>query len=187
MTHYVRVHALSVLTDRVASPKELAAELECSVRHVTYHLEKLEELGAVEVVGYDLNGHNGRSVETFYRAIDRAWFDRDAWKAIGGGKAHPNVTGAIMSLINEDIAHAVTAGTFDGDENHISRTPMLVDAESYDELIAHMTLMLEGIFAIKERAANRIQKDTPTISTVVNLIQFDLPMSDSEEADPETA
>jgi hypothetical protein len=85
------------------------------------------------------------------------------------------VTGVIMALINEDIANAVTAGTFDGDENHISRTPMLIDAESYDEPIAHMTLMLEGIFAIKERAANRIQKDTPTISTVVNLIQFDLP------------
>lgn len=175
LTHQTRVHALGVLTDRTASPKELAAELKRSIRHVTYHLEKLEELGMIELVRVDKNAANGRSTEHFFRATQRAWFDRDTWKQIGGPKA--GATAAIMGLINEDIAKAITAGTFDGEENHISRTPLLLDQESYEELIAFMTTTLEGIFAIKERAANRIDKDTETVLTMVQLIQFDLPSS----------
>ncbi|HEX5712861.1 MAG TPA: winged helix-turn-helix domain-containing protein [Solirubrobacterales bacterium] len=175
LTHQTRVHALSVLTDRTASPKELAAELGCSVRHVSYHLEKLEELGVIELVGVDENAGGGRSVEHFYRAIQRAWFDRDAWKEIGGPKTHPRVTAAIMSLINEDIATAITAGTFDGEENHISRTPLVVDREGYEELVSYLAEVLEGIFAIRERAANRIKADTETVQAMVHLIQFDLP------------
>jgi DNA-binding transcriptional ArsR family regulator len=175
LTHPTRVHVLSVLTDRTASPKELAAELRCSVRHVSYHLEKLEELGVVELVRVDENAGGGRSVEHFYRAVQRAWFDRDAWKQIGGAKTHPRVTAAIMALINEDIAKAITAGTFDGDDNHLSRTPLLVDNEGYEELIEYLAQVLEGIFAIRERAANRIKEDTETVQTMVHLIQFDLP------------
>ena len=175
LTHQTRVHVLSVLTDRTASPKELAAELKCSVRHVTYHLEKLEELGVIELVGVDENAGGGRSVEHFYRAIQRAWFDRDSWKQIGGPKTHPRVTAAIMSLINEDIATAITAGTFDGEENHISRTPLLVDKEGYDELVAFLTEVLDGVFAIREKAANRIKEETETVQTMVQIIQFDLP------------
>jgi predicted ArsR family transcriptional regulator len=173
LTHQTRVHVLSVLTDRIASPKELAAELGCSVRHVAYHLEKLEELSVVELVGVDENAGGGRSVEHFYRAIQRAWFDRDAWKQIAGPKS--NVTAAIMSLINEDIATAITAGTFDGEENHISRTPLVVDEEGYEELVSYLAEVLDGIFAIREKAANRIREDTETVQAMVHLIQFDLP------------
>lgn len=171
--HQTRIHALGVLTDRTASPKELAGELKCSIRHVTYHLEKLEELGMVELVRVDDNAANGRSREHFFRATERAWFDRETWKQIDGPKS--NVTAAIMGLINEDIAKAITAGTFDGEENHLSRTPLLVDRDGYEELVAYLAEVLEGIFAIREKAANRIKEDTETVQTMVHLIQFDLP------------
>jgi predicted ArsR family transcriptional regulator len=185
LTHQTRVHALSVLTDRTASPKELAAELNCSVRHVTYHLEKLEDLGVIELVRVDTNAAGGRTVEHFYRATQRAWFDREAWKQINDHQAQPGITAAIMGLINEDIAKAITAGTFDGSENHISRTPLLLDRESYEELIALLTATLEeGIFGIQERAANRIEKDTETVLTMVHLIQFDLPTPGSSGKNP---
>jgi hypothetical protein len=164
---------LSVLTDHTASPKELAGELKCPVRQVAYHLEKLEEMGMVELARTETDAADGRVAEHFYRATKRAWFDRATWKQISGPKA--GATAAIMGLINEDISQAITAGTFDGDENHISRTPMLVDPQGYDELVTLMTLMLERIFNIKEQAANRIKPDTETIMTMVHLIQFDLP------------
>jgi DNA-binding transcriptional ArsR family regulator len=175
MSHPTRVHALSVLTDRVASPKELAAELDLGLNRVGYHMDILKGLGMIELVRTE-SAANGRSVEHFYRAVERAWFDRDAWKELGGPSKQPGVTGAIMALINEEIAKAITAGTFDGAENHISRTPLLLDPESYGELIALLTTTLEeGLFSIRERAANRITPETETISTVVNIIQFDLP------------
>jgi DNA-binding transcriptional ArsR family regulator len=178
LTHQTRLHLIGVLIYRAASPKELAAELKCSVRHVMYHLEKLEELGMVELVRVDTNAANGRSAEHFFRATRRPWFDRDTWKRIEGPKA--GVTAAIMGLINEDIAKAITGGTFDGEENHISRTELVVDEEGYQELVAFMASTLEGLFGIKERAANRIKPDTETVMTMVHLIQFDLPAPGSD-------
>lgn len=178
LKHQTRVHALGVLTDRTASPKELAAELRCPIRHVTYHLEKLEEVGLIELARTDNDAAGGRAVEHFYRATQRAWFDRETWAQIEGPKA--GVTAAIMELINQDIARAIIAGTFDGLENHISRIPLLVDSDAYDELVALMTVTLEGVFEIKERAANRIKPETETVMTMVHLIQFDLPNPGSD-------
>jgi len=179
-THATRVHAISVLTDRTASPSEIAKELDCEIRHVTYHIEKLEELGLVELVRTE-PAAGGRVVQKFYRATQRMWFDRDAWKNMTGPKA--SVTGAIMGLINQDIAIAMRAGTFDGDENHISRTPMLLDKEGYGELTDLLEGVLGEIFDIKARAAARITKDTTTVVTIANIVQFDLP--DSGWAVPE--
>lgn len=174
LTHETRVHVMSVLTDRTASPKELAGELKRTIRHVSYHLGKLEGLGLVELVRTE-EAAGGATVEHFYRATQRAWFDREAWQQLDGPKAE--ITAAIMGLVNRDISLAITAGTFDREENHISRTPMLLDKEGYGELIDYLASVLAELFEIKSRAAARITKDTETILTVTNVIQFDLPES----------
>jgi hypothetical protein len=80
-----------------------------------------------------------------------------------------------MGLINEDIAQAITAGTFDKGHNHISRTPIVLDRESYEEMLSLLAETLERIFAIKTLALDRMESDIERISTVVNIIQFDLP------------
>jgi DNA-binding transcriptional ArsR family regulator len=176
LRHPTRVHCIGVLTDRVASPKELASELGCDLRHVRYHLKQLEAVDMVELVREDKAAADGRVVEHFYRATKRAWFDRETWEnAVGPNGA----TAAIMGLINEDIGRAIAGGTFDGKHNHISRTPALLDPDSYEELLGLLAGTLDGIFAIKERAANRIDSDTKTIATVVEVIQFDLPRTRS--------
>ncbi len=185
LRHQTRVHCLGVLTDRTASPKELAAELNCPVRQVRYHLGKLEELGMIELARTDRRAADGRVVEHYYRATQRAWFDRETWEQVSGPKA--GATAATMGLINEDIAKAITAGTFDGKSNHISRTPLLLDPESYEELVTYLTDVLEHIFEIKGRAANRIDKNTKTVLTMVHLIQFDLPNSGKGDANAESA
>jgi len=179
LRHPTRVHCIGVLTDRVASPKELAAELGCGLRHVRYHLKKLKDVNMVELVREDKDAADGRVVEHFYRATKRAWFDRETWENAVGPKN--GVTAAIMGLINEDIGRAVAGGTFDEHHNHISRTPALLDTDSYEELLALLAGTLEGIFAIKERAANRIGPDTETIATVIEVIQFDFPTTDFPE------
>lgn len=174
LTHETRVHAMSVLTDRTASPKELAAELKRTIRHVSYHLEKLEGLGLIELVRTE-EAAGGATVEHFYRATQRVWFDRDAWKQLEGPKAE--ITAAVMGLINRDISLAIVGGTFDREENHISRTPMLLDREGYRELVECLEGVLDELFEIKSRAAARITKDTETVMTITNVIQFDMPES----------
>jgi Helix-turn-helix domain len=175
-SHETRVHAISVLTDQTASPAQIAKELDRSVRHVTYHFEKLEELGIIEHVRTE-PAAGGRTVQKLYHATQRVWFDRDAWKQMRGRGPTPQLTAAIMGLINRDIAIAMASGTFDGEDNHISRTPMLLDAEGYQELLAMLEDVLQKIFAIKERTAARITKDSKTVLTIANILQFDLPES----------
>ena len=42
VAHPLRIEALSILTERAASPKELAAELGLPVGNISYHVRELE-------------------------------------------------------------------------------------------------------------------------------------------------
>jgi DNA-binding transcriptional ArsR family regulator len=63
--HPVRVGALAILNERVASPSELAKELGESLGNVAYHVKVLEENDAIELVRTaPVRG----ALEHFYRA-----------------------------------------------------------------------------------------------------------------------
>lgn len=176
LAHPTRVHALKVLTERTASPGEIAKELERSVRHVTYHLDRLEKLGCVELVGTE-KGHGGGVLVKRYRAIQRPWFDREAWAQVDT-EDQPGVTSAILAGMNEDITKAITGGTINEAENHISRTPMALDPESYEELLELLAETLEQMVAIQQRASDRLSAgDQEAVLTKVHLIQFVSPDS----------
>jgi len=183
--HATRVHILTVLNERSASPKELATELDRSVRHVCYHLERLEALECVELVETK-EVWGGRTSQNFYRALKRPWFNREAWKQIDT-EDKPGITSSILANINEDIAIAIKAGTLDGPTNHISRTPMVVDEESYEELLVLLNSTLEGVLAIQELASNRLQAGGKATLTKVHLIQFDSPDPDTKGGEDDGA
>lgn len=170
--HPTRTHALSVLASRDATAKELAMELERPVRHVRAHLAKLEELGFVTSTSE--KSADGRSSEKRYRTVKEAWLDRAAWKRTAPDD-RAGITAAVIGLVEKDIAEAILAGTLDGEENHLSRTPMLLDKQGYEELIAFLGKTLEGILDLRKRAEGRIEGDAETTLTVVHLLQFDLP------------
>jgi DNA-binding transcriptional ArsR family regulator len=77
--HPVRVRALEVLNVRVASPSELAKELNEPLGNVAYHVKILEENDAIELVRTaPVRG----ALEHFYRArinthITRNWLELD--------------------------------------------------------------------------------------------------------------
>src|SRR6478672_2770749 len=164
--HPTRVHAVMVLDQRAASPSELARELGRSVRHVTYHIEVLEKLGCIELVGREPAG-GGRVIESFYKATARAWFDREAWEEMEDEKAKIAVTMPILSLISEDVARAMVEGTFEEHDNHVSRTPMVVDDEGWDEIVTLLSSTLDELIEIQTRASNRIGPETETKLTKV--------------------
>ncbi len=177
--HPTRVHAVMVLDQRAASPAELARELGRSVRHVTYHLEVLEKLGCLELVERKPAG-GGRVVESFYKGTARAWFDREAWEQMEDEKDKIAVTMPILSLISEDIARAMVGNTFEDNDNHVSRTPMVVDDQAWDEVITLLASTLDELIDIQTRAGNRIGPETETRLTKVEIIQFRSPEGDPE-------
>jgi DNA-binding transcriptional ArsR family regulator len=65
--HPVRVQALTILIDRISSPKEIAAQLGKQLPNVSYHVRQLERLGLIELVEEEpVSG----SVAHFFQAIE---------------------------------------------------------------------------------------------------------------------
>ena len=137
MGHPTRVHAVTVLHDREASPSQLAKELNCSIRHVSYHLKVLEKLGSIELVA---RSRPPRSESSRALPDDRPHLVRPkAWEQVADDKTRIGVTIPILSLMSEDIAKAMVANTFEEKDNHVSRTPRVLDDDGWDEVAPSST------------------------------------------------
>src|SRR5215218_1133634 len=79
LSHSVRAQALTLLTSRTASPKEIADELDQKLTTVSYHVRVLERLGLIELVEEEsIRG----SVAHFYRAVEQDVFANPSWASL---------------------------------------------------------------------------------------------------------
>ncbi len=83
VAHPLRIAALSILAERPASPKELAAELGSPVGNISYHVRELERLGMIELV--DEKKRRG-AIEHFYRAVQYPMLDVPEWEKLSPAK-----------------------------------------------------------------------------------------------------
>jgi hypothetical protein len=180
LMHPTRSYVLAILTERIASPKEMAKELDRTIRHVTYHLGVLEDLGCVELVRTE-PAVGGRVMEHFYKSTKRPWLDRESWAQLDS-KDQRGVTSTLMELVSADIEEAMSAGTFnDPPDNHISRTPMTVDDEGWEEVATLLNGTLEGLMDIQGRVSNRSAAETEMRSIKVEIIHFRSPKGRSPD------
>jgi DNA-binding transcriptional ArsR family regulator len=155
VAHPLRVQALSVLTERPASPKELAAELGAPVGNVSYHVRELEDVGLIELV--DEKKRRG-AVEHFYRAIARPLLSADEWEQLSLDDRQ-GFSAWIIQLLLADASQALAAGTFDArSDRHLSRTPLLVDEEGWRELVEIQATALKAILEVQAASAERLTK-----------------------------
>ncbi|HET6999204.1 MAG TPA: winged helix-turn-helix domain-containing protein [Solirubrobacterales bacterium] len=174
LKHPTRTFALAILTERVASPKEIAEELGRTIRHVTYHLGVLEDLNCVELVRTESAG-GGRVVEHFYKATKRPWLDRESWAQLDT-EGQQGITSTVMEMVSADIEEAISAGTFsDPADNHLSRTPMSVDKEGWAEVVAWLAATLDGLIDIQGRISNRSVPETELTPIKVEILHFRSP------------
>lgn len=178
MKHPTRNHALIVLNERTLSVRDIAEELGETRSHVRYHLNMLLELKAIEAVRHE-PGYNGHP-ETYYRALIRSWIGQEAWLHVDP-KDQSGPTAAIFASMNVDIGNAIVGGTINDRNNHISRSSLVLDEESYEELLQLLSDSLDGIMEIQERAANRLQPGARGIVTKVHMIQFVSPDPKADE------
>jgi DNA-binding transcriptional ArsR family regulator len=180
LRHPTRSYALTILTERVASPKEIAKELDRTIRHVSYHLGVLEDLGCIELVRTEAAG-GGRVVEHFYKATKRPWLDRQSWAGLDDTDQQ-GVTSTLMELISADIESAMSGGTFsDPSDNHLSRTPMTVDREGWQEVVTLLAGTLDGLIDIQGRVSNRSGAQTELTPIKVQILHFRSPGRDAKK------
>jgi hypothetical protein len=179
LAHPTRSHVLATLTERIASPAEMAKELNRTVRHITYHLGVLKRIDCVELVKSEPVA-GGRVVENFYRATKRPWLDRQSW-ALLDDKGQRGITSTLMEMVTGDLADAMAAGTFnDPPDNHLSRTPMTVDAEGWEEVVVALNDTLERLIGIQGEVNKRSSPETETMPIKIEILHFRSPRPKSE-------
>jgi len=182
MGHQVRVQALIILNERVASPNEISKELGESVGHVSYHIKVLKECECIELV--DTAPRRG-AMEHYYRATDRAFFDAKEWAALPDS-IRPGLSSSGLKTVFNDAASALLAGTFDKRiDRHLSWTPMIVDEEGWDDLKDGLEAMLEKVIEIQASSAARLAKaDAAGVPVTVAMMGFEAPPSGDGKVAP---
>lgn len=153
--HPVRVQCLTVLTRRVASPRELSKILEHDLSNISYHVRTLEELGLIELVKEEsVRG----AVAHYYKAVERPMFSQTDWEQLP-----PKVRQAISAygwdLLIKDASDAIEKGSFDSRQDvHLSRTTLLLDSEGFARLSKLMEELVGTVLAEQAASTERMNK-----------------------------
>ena len=79
VSHPVRTECLTILAQRVASPRELSELLDHDLSNVSYHVRVLDELGLIELVKEEpVRG----AVAHYYKAVERPLLSQDEWEQL---------------------------------------------------------------------------------------------------------
>jgi DNA-binding transcriptional ArsR family regulator len=176
LAHPTRVGIMSILVEGPASPRQLAEAIDEPPNNVAYHLKQLRDLGAIEVDRTERRA-GGRVIERFYRATQRAYFDEKAWELLSDSE-RLGLAWSILRLMSKDISTAMTSGTFfDGYDANLTRSPMTVDAEGWDEITELVGQATEDLFAIEERVQERSEErgEKAEIHAKVQMLHFRSP------------
>jgi DNA-binding transcriptional ArsR family regulator len=149
LNHPIRVKALTILTERIASPKEISEQIEATLSTVAYHVRVLDELGLVEIMEEEsVRG----SVAHFYKAVERPLIDNPDWERLSSS-VRSAFSGYVIETLMSDVARSLAAGIFDQREDrHLSRTPLLLDERGWRRIAAIQKKALDNI--LKEQAAS---------------------------------
>jgi DNA-binding transcriptional ArsR family regulator len=175
--HPLRVRILIMLNERVASPNLLSQELDQSLNLVAYHVRVLEKYQCVELVG---TKQRRGATEHFYRATRRQFLSDTEWARMPQA-LRPGLSGAMLKAVFDDIEEAVTEGSFDElEDRHLSRVPMVVDKQGWDEVTALLRGTLDRLSKIQTKSSERIAGGETSMPTKVEMLHFKSP--DSEPA-----
>jgi DNA-binding transcriptional ArsR family regulator len=171
-THPLRGHVWVTICEKgVASPTEIADELDLDVSDVSYHFRELKKRNLIRLVrtvqrrGFD---------EHFYEpGVPALHFDDFDWMKIPA-PIRSTFSADMLRQIIEELIEALDAGSLDARSRHLSQSWLLLDERGWKELMRAVQAALDRIQAIQERSARRREKSTePGIPVSVVLASFE--------------
>jgi DNA-binding transcriptional ArsR family regulator len=155
LAHPLRHRLLAAMSEREASPSELAAELGEPLGNVAYHVRMLETLGCIELVR--TTPRRG-ALEHHYRAIVRAVISDEDWEGIPES-ARQSISAETLGEIWRDVTAAMRAEKFDRrTDRHLSWTNLSLDEQGWEELNVALGELFERALAIQAESAARLQE-----------------------------
>ena len=181
MSHPIRLRALMVLNQRVASPSEIAQELDEPLGVVSYHVRMLEDLGCIELVR--TTPRRG-AIEHHYRALERAWLTDEQVEGIPASLRR-SLSGSVFAQLAEDVSEASkTEGM--GDVRHwMIRFPVLLDEQAWKELGEMLQGVLDRTLSLQVETTQRMAKqdDAGEVrSAILGLMLFERHVAEHDRA-----
>lgn len=172
----VRNQILAILNERRGSATELAGDLGLEFAEVNYELKALLKAKLIEKAG---ERKRGNTTEVFYIATARAYIDPSEWPDV----ADPVQAGLRASLLQNLYVDAVTAvseESYDSLEDrdgfasaHMSWTPMIVDQQGWNDLMALLLKTVEKVINIQRESGERlIAEQAEGVSCTVSMLGF---------------
>jgi DNA-binding transcriptional ArsR family regulator len=154
LAHPLRIRILAILEDRVASPSEIAEQLDAPLGNVSYHVRQLAELGLISLVRETpVRG----TLEHHYRAEIRPRITDKAWSSAPDIVKHATVS-ATLSQVGAGVNRAAAEGGFTKDDAHLSRIPLVLDADGWREIAGELNSMLDRVEKIQRASNKRLLK-----------------------------
>jgi hypothetical protein len=184
LAHPLRIQILEVLTERVASPNLIAAELNTGVSHVAYHTRALDRYGCIELVE---TAQRRGATEHYYKAKPHAFIGDRAWRKVPRA-VRSGITAASLQTFMDKAVSALEAGAMDDREDTtFSWMPVHLDEKGWREVTEILAEATERVLAAQTAADQRAAKsgkDERKISAVVALANFETgPGRSDNEAD----
>jgi DNA-binding transcriptional ArsR family regulator len=175
LAHELRVEILTILNERIASPNELAKELDEGLSQVSYHVKVLRDYECIELVKTE---PRRGAVEHYYRATSRPFVSDRGWQQIPA-TVRAGLSAELMGLIQGDVVRALEEGTFEArNDVHMTRTLMLLDERGWDDLMSGLSGALELASKIQNESSARLQKSGEEgISVSMSMLGFEIPSS----------
>lgn len=173
LAHPLRAKILAILTERVASPNEMAKELDEGLSQVSYHVKVLREY---ELIEPDHKKPRRGAVEHFYRATTTTIVPPDAWNHLPPA-VRESISVDILQEFFDDASTAIEAGIFDDPLGELSWTPLILDPEGAEEVGRLARDFLASVVQTQKEASERLRsangkKAQKGISATVFLASF---------------
>lgn len=173
----LRIKIVAELNIREMSPKQFFDEFGGgTISRVSRHFEVLVKYGWLYLVRTESGGRRRGAIEHFYRATQPAVFDDDVWSPLPKSMKEM-ISAGIFEELGERIKEAIAAGTLDARaDRHFSWTPLLLDQDGWEKVIARIDALFEFIFEERERASVRMAESGEiAIPVTVALAGFESP------------
>ena len=154
LAHELRVEILGILTERVASPNELAKELDEGLSQVSYHVKVLKDYELLTLIKTE---PRRGAVEHYYRATASTLLPAQEWRGIDGG-LRTAIGAGLASELFDGLADAVEANKLTDADTHIGRTLLVLDAEGWENVRGSAERFTKEVEKEQRESAARVAK-----------------------------
>lgn len=174
--HPLRLQILSLLDNRVASPKQIATELDTPLPNTAYHVRQLAALGLVELVRRTARGG---AIEHHYTAKVRPTVPDEVWETLPEIVKRAYSGGLLQQAITQMVAAAEEDGFLSKDA-HFTRTPGRLDAKGWKAVSREMLKTLERIERLVSESEERLAQKPDEAGITANVVMAFFEQADAK-------